>query len=1586
MADGLVYFGSSADDTVRALDAASGQLKWRFTAAGPIRFAPHIAGGKCYVASDDGFLYCLHAATGRLAWQFRAAPDDRRLLGNGRMISRWPCRSGVLVDDGVAYVAAGMWPSEGIHVYALDAETGRELWRNDTSGCMSTYYPHGGAYALGGVAPQGYLLASEDILLVPTGRSVPAGYDRRTGRLRYYLPGPNKLDGGCWATIGGEVFFNPAHGGSPDVSISPGESGPRPGDGMKAHSLASGLPRGFLPNRHRVLAHGDILYAVGNGKVEAIDLKAPRAKRAFGGPVRWTSSHPRAYCLAFAGRTLLVGGVGSITAFDGASGKEAWRAEVKGQVRGLAVANGRVVAATNRGTIYAFEHRKERTEPPGPPRRPARKADRDEKPGLADKVADLIRRSKITKGYALVLGQPDARLAEALAKRTELHVINVLANRAKVADERARLLDTTRLYGSRVVVQHLDGLARLPYASYFANAVVVSGKAERMSGEELYRVLRPCGGILCFGGIARPEAERLIHEGKVPPEEVRPWGKSLMVVRGKLPGAFDWDSKVTCDHRLKWPLELLWFGGPGPDRMVARHWGAPTPVPANGLYFAIGEHHVIAVDAYNGTELWSREIPGLFAHRFLVSAADDSVYVTLGRKRPICIQLDARTGDLVRTYGRFKPSQRFSLATPQTFKLDVDEHCSGTITLRNTPAALELTLLTRDPDVTRRDAWEVFFDFRPASERFGAYGRGAFQGIVAARAATWRPGAGPAHPKVRVTSKPSRDGTHVVVQLPWDEVAQLTGHKPRAFAFAAALNACGQDQAVVRVHKFAGADAAALNNGWATFLLDPAQALAETPKIVTGALGDLPEHARRPGRLPRRGKADAAFKERTHPLTAKSSQIAYRRTHGCSGEISSATMQFFRSATVGIYDLEDDSGLRNFSGVRPGCGVTLLPALGLLISSEGSATCSCSYNFQTSLALAPASARRNEDWAVFFDSPAHGITRQAALNFGAPGDRRDDRGLLWLGCPRPYMRKRYQAPDMSLPVKCALEIDRKFGAYRFNADRLTIAGTDRPWIYASGMRGLRRAVLKVECLRPIVAVASQQPPKIDGRLDEACWDGSFPLGAADRRASVFLRHDADNLYIGYRRPAVIDRRGRAVPWRMETKGEDAPAWRDDSFEVYVSDTRRYKCVHLGASASGARYDAFWTYVPTFPVFDIPRIEGIAIDGKTDDWGDKGFRVGPFVSRDGTLRSPEDFDPSFRLGWDERGVLLMVRVRDQSIAEAETRRELWRGDSIEVFMATSWRARPAFRLAMGTGADRRYPDLRTYIWDYRRGAVAGKLTAEAAGGKTEEGYLVEALLPWKNLDITPAAGREIGLQILVNDSDPPGRRPGERFQAAWRPLDRRGRGGRMSHRVRLAAEASAAVRFERGKEVTKGGLIRAQRPFPFPLKDTSLGRRGEEAAWQGTWASAVQAAEKAFTVEMAIPWKTLAKARLEKGRLLINMASHGKLSERPGKRFLALELLAGPQTRPRPHTVRLHFAELEDVKVGERVFDLKLQGQTVLESFDIIKEAGGARRAVVKEFRGIQASDELILELVPKARELTATSAPILSGMEVVAEQ
>ena len=97
-----LYFGSSADGKIYALDAAQGRLRWEFFTGGPVRFAPVAWRDRVLVASDDGYLYCLAAADGRLIWKHRGGPRPDMLLGNDRMVSRWPARGGpVVVNDWV---------------------------------------------------------------------------------------------------------------------------------------------------------------------------------------------------------------------------------------------------------------------------------------------------------------------------------------------------------------------------------------------------------------------------------------------------------------------------------------------------------------------------------------------------------------------------------------------------------------------------------------------------------------------------------------------------------------------------------------------------------------------------------------------------------------------------------------------------------------------------------------------------------------------------------------------------------------------------------------------------------------------------------------------------------------------------------------------------------------------------------------------------------------------------------------------------------------------------------------------------------------------------------------------------------------------------------------------------------------------------------------------------------------------------------------------------------------------------------------------------------------------------------------------
>jgi len=186
--DGAVYFGSSADDQVRCIDAKTGKERWRFFTDGPVRLAPTVRDGKVYVGSDDGVAYCLTAKDGRLIWKYKATPDDYRVAGNGRIMSVWPVRSGIVVDGGVAYFCAGLFAFEGAYLCAVKADDGAELWKRK----------------LGNVCPQGYLLASAERLYLPTGGGPPGVFNRKDGKFLYSLDG----SGGTFTVLSNEAVFH----------------------------------------------------------------------------------------------------------------------------------------------------------------------------------------------------------------------------------------------------------------------------------------------------------------------------------------------------------------------------------------------------------------------------------------------------------------------------------------------------------------------------------------------------------------------------------------------------------------------------------------------------------------------------------------------------------------------------------------------------------------------------------------------------------------------------------------------------------------------------------------------------------------------------------------------------------------------------------------------------------------------------------------------------------------------------------------------------------------------------------------------------------------------------------------------------------------------------------------------------------------------------------------------------------------------------------------------------------------------------------------------------------------------------------
>jgi hypothetical protein len=84
-----------------------------------------------------------------------------------------------------------------------------------------------------------------------------------------------------------------------------------------------------------------------------------------------------------------------------------------------------------------------------------------------------------------------------------------------------------------------------------------------------------------------------------------------------------------------------------------------------------------------------------------------------------------------------------------------------------------------------------------------------------------------------------------------------------------------------------------------------------------------------------------------------------------------------------------------------------------------------------------------------------------------------------------------------------------------------------------------------------------------------------------------------------------------------------------------------------------------------------------------------------------------------------------------------------------------------------------------------------------------------------------------------------------------------------------------------------------------------------------------------------------------------------------------------------YSIRFYFVELEDKKNGERVFDIHVQGEPFLINFDIVHEAGGSNRDIVKTISDVKVEDILKIQFTPS--QLSPKCQTILSGIEILSE-
>ncbi|MBI4657764.1 MAG: PQQ-binding-like beta-propeller repeat protein [Verrucomicrobia bacterium] len=1090
-----MFVGFNDTDKVVALDIRTGQELWTFYTDGPVRLPPVAWQNQVYFTSDDGCLYCVDAEAGRLKWKFRGGPSERKVLGNGRMISAWPARGGPVLRDGQVYFAASIWPFMGTFIYALDAESGKVAWLNDDTGSQYIRQPHS-APAFAGVAPQGGLVATDRLLLVPGGRSVPAAFDRKTGELRYFhIADGGKGNGGSFVVADESEFY--VH-----TRLR----------GVRAYDLKTGKAGRFTVNEP--VLDGNRLYT-------ASENARGKVLQAYGEQVVWELPVDASGDLIKAGPRLYAAGTDTLSAVDLPTGDEqphvTWSHPVRREVLRLLAAGGRLFAVTLDGRILAFGS--ENTEPitirsenvgqasslpVDGPSLPSGSSVRRPPESLAAQAKSILKQADTDEGYALWFGVEEDQLLGALALESKFRIIAVDPNEEKVHRLRRRL-DAAGLYGTRVTV-HVGDPVSFKAPPYIANLIVVGESLvaelrNRPVLQAVYDSVRPYGGVLRLpvADSAQPELARLIQDSKLERAKVKSSPGHLLVIReGALPDAADWTHQYgdvantvkSDDARVKAPLGLLWFGGASNRDVLPRHSHGPPEQVVGGRLLIQGLNSISARDVYTGRMLWNtefedlgtfgiyynetytntplsiasnqRHFPGANARGANFVATEDEVYVVEGSS---CQVLEARTGLRRRTIAL--PPKSGQSERPQWGYIGITDnillagdgfaHYSQKFSVAGKPSTNSIEDFSASDGLAAFDRYSGKLLWRgEARHRFIHNGIVAGNGRVycldklpkSAEDKLKRRGAD-APSDYRIAAFEAQTG-----QLLWETEGNIFGtwlgySRRNDVLLLAGASASDRlrDEAGQGMTGYRGRDGAVLWQDLQRKYTGPC--ILHNDLILTSANSYQ--------------ASSGAFKLLDgsphlvrNPLTGKLEPWRISRTYGCNSIVASENLLTFRSGAAGFYDLLTKSGTGNLGGFRSGCTANLVVANGVLNAPDYTRTCSCSYQNQTSLAFVHMPDMELWTCSQFGLDAEEGdrITR-VGINFGAPGDRRAEDGTLWLEYPT--------VGGESASLKITVTGDQT-GYFRSHISQ--VEGPGLGWVIASGVRDCEAITVIPEILRP----------------------------------------------------------------------------------------------------------------------------------------------------------------------------------------------------------------------------------------------------------------------------------------------------------------------------------------------------------------------------------------------------------------------------------------------------------------------------------------------------------------------------------------
>jgi len=602
------------------------------------------------------------------------------------------------------------------------------------------------------------------------------------------------------------------------------------------------------------------------------------------------------------------------------------------------------------------------------------KKEKEEKAKLYSKVAEhIIDKSGVTQGYCLVLGAEEGQLAYELAKITDLNIIGVDVDSKKIAQARKKLKDAG-IYGSRVTIYHVESFSKLPFTRLFANLIVSDSMLNQgeciSSPEEVYDLLCP-KGIAYLGQF--PNSNK-----KLTQESLKNWlnkssiryeitadedGLWLKFERTKLLGSGEWshqygspDNSANSGDSLQGAsstqeMEVQWVGRPGPRAQADRNGRKHSPLAINGRLFVQGLERIIALDAYNGSILWSREIPEF--RRFNIPrdssnwcADENYVYAALKEN---CLRLDAENGNISKIYDLI-PGDKEDWNYDWGYIARYNDKLFGTAVKKGTSFKIfwggyGWYDATSGPQTYKVCSENIFALNRETGETSWVYQDGVIINSTITIAAGRVYFVECRNDKVKAS-----DSRRVGMEELWND------------QYLVALNSDNGDKlwekpintvdGIVMFHMAYANNSlfilSSSNNNYNLYAYNASTGKEKWEATQPWMSNNHGGHMSRPAIV------GNTLCLRPYTFNIESGELLDIRMPGggCGTYCASTSSVIFRAGNVTMWDINTQN-TSSWHRLRPGCWLSTIPACGLVLSPEAGGGCSCGSWMETSIAFAP---------------------------------------------------------------------------------------------------------------------------------------------------------------------------------------------------------------------------------------------------------------------------------------------------------------------------------------------------------------------------------------------------------------------------------------------------------------------------------------------------------------------------------------------------------------------------------------------------------------------------------------------------------